>query len=129
MKTKCAIVISLVVPLLAACAPPSPPPPAVVPAPPPPAAAPPPPPPEAAPSTAPIPIRTLSCAEMIGASDDDRAAASMFFIGYQAAAAGVRNLSIAQIQAIEGKALSICAAHPALPAVRAFRTAILTRGR
>lgn len=129
MKTKCAIVISLVVPLLAACAPPSPPPPAVVPAPPPPAAAPPPPPPEAAPSTAPIPIRTLSCAEMIGASDDDRAAASMFFIGYQASSTGVHDLSIAQIQAIEGKALGICASKPALPAARAFRIAVVTRGR
>jgi hypothetical protein len=115
--------------LLAACAQPSPPPPAAPPAPPPPAAAPPPPAPEPAASTAPIPIRTLGCAELLGASDDDRAAASMFFIGYQAAASGVRNLSIAQIQAIEGKALSICAAHQAMPAVRAFHTAVLTRGK
>jgi hypothetical protein len=113
--------------LLAACAQPSPPP-AAAPAPmPPPAAAPPP--PEAAPSTSPIPIRTLSCTELLGANDDDRAAASMFFIGYQAAASGVHNLSIAQIQSIEGKALSICAAHQAMPAVRAYHTAILTRGR
>jgi hypothetical protein len=113
--------------LLAACAQPSPPP-AAAPAPmPPPAAAPPP--PEAAPSTSPIPIRTLSCAELLGANDDDRAAASMFFIGYQAAASGVHNLSVAQIQAIEGKALSICAAHQAMPAVRAFHTAVVTRGR
>ena len=113
--------------LLAACAQPSPPP-APPPAPPPHAAAAPPA-PEPAASTAPIPIRTLSCAEMLGASDDDRAAASMFFIGYQASSAGVRNLSIAQIQAVEEKALSICAAHPAMPAVRAFRTAVLTRGK
>jgi hypothetical protein len=113
--------------LLAACAQPSPPP-AAAPAPmPPPAAAPPA--PEPAASTAPIPIRTLSCAELIGASDDDRAAASMFFIGYQAAASGVHNLSIAQIQAIEGKALSICAQHQAMPAVRAYHTAVVTRGR
>jgi hypothetical protein len=113
--------------LLAACAQPSPPP-AAAPAPmPPPAAAAPP--PEAAPSTSPIPIRTLSCTELLGANDDDRAAASMFFIGYQAAASGVHNLSVAQIQAIEGKALSICAAHQAMPAVRAFHTAVVTRGR
>ena len=111
--------------LLGACVQPSPPPPAAPPAPPPPAAAA----PEPAASTAPIPIRTLSCAELLGASDDDRAAASMFFIGYQASASGVHNLSIAQIQAVEGKALSICAAHQAMPAARAFHTAILTRGR
>ena len=112
--------------LLAACAPVPQPAPAPAPAPPPPAAAPAPPP---APSTTPIPIRTLSCAELIGASDDDRAAASMFFIGYQAAASGVRNLSIAQIEAIEEKALSICAAHQQMPAVRAFHTAVVTRGK
>ena len=66
---------------------------------------------------------------MIGAADDDRAAASMFFIGYRAALAKVRGLSIADIQAIEQKALTICAAHPNMPAARAFGTAVLTRGR
>lgn len=113
--------------LLAACAQPSPPPAAAPAPPPPPAAAPPP--PEAAVSTAPIPLRTLSCTELLGASDDDRAAASMFFIGYQASSTGVHNLSIAQIQAIEAKALSICATHQAMPAARAFRMAVVTRGR
>jgi hypothetical protein len=125
MISKLAI-IALPVLLLAACAPPPAPPPAPAPAA---APAPPPPPPEPAVSTAPIPIRSLSCAEMIGASDEDRAAASMFFIGYRAALAQVRNLSIPQIQAIEQKALTICAAHPNLPAVRAFGTAVLTRGK
>jgi hypothetical protein len=125
MISKLAI-IALPVLLLAACAPPPAPAPAPAPAAPPP---PPPPPPEPAVSTAPIPIRTLSCAEMIGASDDDRAAASMFFIGYRAALARVRNLSIAEIQAIEQKALTICAAYPDMPAARAFGTAVLTRGK
>jgi len=125
MISKLAI-IALPVLLLAACAPPPAPAPAPVPAAPP---APPPPPPEPAVSTAPIPIRTLSCAEMIGASDEDRAAASMFFIGYRAALAQVRNLSIPQIQAIEHKALTICAAHPNLPAARAYGMAVLTRGK
>ena len=121
-------VIALPVLLLAACAPP--PAPAPTPAPMPAAPPPPqPPPPEPAVSTAPIPIRTLSCAEMLGASDDDRAAASMFFIGYRAALAKVRGLSIPEIEAIEQKALTICAAHPNLPAARAFGTAVLTRGR
>jgi hypothetical protein len=125
MISKLAI-IALPVLLLAACAPPPAPAPAPVPAVPPP---PPPPPPEPAVSTAPIPIRTLSCAEMIGATDDDRAAASMFFIGYRAALARVRNLSIPEIEAIEQKALTICAAHPGMPAATAFGTAVLTRGR
>jgi HdeA/HdeB family len=107
--------------LLAACAPAPPPAPAPAPAPPPPAPAPAPEPPV---STAPIPIRTLSCAELLGASDDDRAAASMFFIGYQAARSGVHNLSISDISTIEQKALTACAASPNLPAVRAFAQAV-----
>jgi hypothetical protein len=114
--------------LIGACAPV--PPPAPAPAPPPPMlAAPPPPPPAPAASTAPIPIRTLSCGEMVGAEDDDRAAAGMFFIGYQAAASGVHNLTISQIQEIEDAALKTCAAHPQMAAVRAFHQAMLTRPR
>jgi hypothetical protein len=127
MISKLAI-IALPVLLLAACAPPPAPAPApaAAPAAPP---TPPPPPPEPAVSTAPIPIRTLSCGDLLGAADDDRAAASMFFIGYRAALAHVRNLSIAEIQAIEQKALTICAAHQDMPAARAFGTAVLTHGR
>jgi hypothetical protein len=64
-----------------------------------------------------------------GASNDDRVAASMFSLSYPAAIFSVRNLSIAQIQAIEGNALSICAANPQMPAARALRAAIRTHGR
>jgi len=104
--------------LLAACAPVLPP---TVPAPPPPPPAAPAPAPV---STAPIPIRTLSCAELLGATDDDRAAASMFFIGYRAALAHVRGLTINQIEAIEETALATCAANPTMTAVRAFAQAV-----
>ena len=86
-------------------------------------------PPEPVASTIPFPIRSLNCAELIGASDDDRAAASLFFIGYRAALARVRKLSIAEMQAIEENALSICAADWAMPAARAFGIAVATRGR
>ena len=66
---------------------------------------------------------------MLGASDDDRAAASMFFVGYQAASTGVHNLSISQIQAIEEAALQICAAKPQMSAVRAYHEAMAKRGK
>jgi hypothetical protein len=127
MNAKLAI-IGLVVPLLAACAPASPPapPPAPVPAE---APAPPAPPPEPPAATAPIPIRSLGCADLLGAADDDRAAASMFFIGYRAALAHVHDLSISQIQAIEEKALATCTAHQTMPAAQAFGEAIATRNR
>jgi len=108
---------------LAACAPAAPPP-APAPAQPPPAAAAPA--PEAL-STAPIPIRSLSCADLLGASDDDRAAASMFFIGFRAALAHVHGLSISQIEAIEETALATCAKNPKLTASTAFAEAVATR--
>ncbi|HXC29793.1 MAG TPA: hypothetical protein VNV38_17685 [Stellaceae bacterium] len=96
-----------------------------------PTAAPPPPPPapEPAASNAPIPIRGLSCGELLGASDDDRAAASMFFIGYQAALAHLHNLSISEIEGIEQRALTICAKSAKTPAVRAFGDAISSHGK
>jgi hypothetical protein len=111
--------LALPVALLAACQPVPPPSPALPPAPP--AAAPA---PEPVASTSPIAIRTLSCSDLLGAEDDDRAAASMFFIGYRAALAHVHNLSIALIEAIEKTALTNCAAHPTMTAVQAFAQAV-----
>ena len=116
---------ALPVMLLAACAPMPPPAPSPAPAP----AAPPPAPAPEPVSTAPIPIRSLSCAELLGASDDDRAAASMFFIGYRAALAHVHDLAINQIEAIEETALATCAGSPAMPAGRAFAEALAANTR
>jgi hypothetical protein len=107
--------------LLAACAPVAPPP--ATPAPPPaPAAVPA---PEAvAASTAPIDVRSFSCASLLAASDDDRGYASMFFLGYRAALAHTRTIEIAKIEAIEETALTTCAASPTMPAGQAFAQAL-----
>jgi hypothetical protein len=59
----------------------------------------------------------------LGAADDDRAAASMFIIGYRAALTHRRTLSISQIQGIEEAALQNCAANPKLTAIAAFAKA------
>jgi hypothetical protein len=107
--------------LLAACVPPSP---APAPAPGSAASAAPPAPPPQPVSTATIPIRSLSCTELLGATDDDRAAASLFFTGYRAALAHVHNLSISQIEAIEETALASCAATPTKTASQAFAEAL-----
>jgi hypothetical protein len=113
-------VIGLSGALLAACAPVAPPP--ATPAPPPaPAAAA----PEAAvASTAPIDVRSFTCASLLAASDDDRGYASMFFLGYRAALAHTRTIEIAKIEAIEETALSACAASPTMPAGQAFAQAL-----
>jgi len=113
-------VIGLTGALLAACAPVAPPPASPAPPPAPAAAA-----PEAAvASTAPIDVRSFTCASLLAASDDDRGYASMFFLGYRAALAHTRTIEIAKIEAIEETALSACAASPTMPAGQAFAQAL-----
>jgi hypothetical protein len=102
---------------------------------PPDAAAPPtpPPPPVAAPAPAPVAeptpadrwvsIRGATCERLLELSPDDRAAASLFYTGYQAARFGSRAINVAAIPNAEEWAESYCAEHPDQPAVEAFRQA------
>jgi hypothetical protein len=99
------------------------------------APAPPPPPPVAAPAPAPAPvaeptpgdrlvsIRGATCERLLELSPDDRAAASLFYIGYQAARFGSRAINVAAIPKAEEWVESYCAEHPGRPAVEAFRQA------
>jgi len=105
--------------------------------PPPEAAAPtaPPPPPVAAPAPTPAPvaeptpsdrwvsIQGATCERLLELSSDDRAAASLFYIGYQAARFGSRAINVAAIPNAEEWAESYCAEHPGRSAVEAFRQA------
>jgi hypothetical protein len=102
-----------------------------------PAAPPPPPPPVAAAAPAPAPapvaeptpgdrwvnIRGATCERLLELSPDDRAAASLFYTGYQAARFGSRSINVAAIPDAEERAESYCAEHPGRPAVEAFRQA------
>ena len=95
----------------------------------------PPPPPVAAPAPAPAPvaeptpgdrlvtIREATCERLLELSPDDRAAASLFYTGYQAARFGSRAINVAAIPNAEQWAESYCAEHPDRPAVEAFRQA------
>jgi len=93
----------------------------------------PPPPPVAAPPPAPVAeptpgdrwvvIRGTTCARLLELSPDDRAAASLFYIGYQAARFGSRAINVAAIPNAEESAESYCAEHPDRPTVEAFRQA------
>jgi hypothetical protein len=105
----------------------------------PPAAAPaaPTPPPVAAPAPAPAPapvaeapptnrwvsIQGATCKRLLELSPDDRAAASLFYIGYQAARFRSSAVNVAAIPNAEEWAESYCAEHPGQPAVEAFRQA------
>ena len=98
-------------------------------------AAAPPPPPVAAPAPAPITaappanrrvsIRAVRCARLLELAEDDRAAASLFYIGYQASRLNARTINVGRIPDAEVEALSYCEASPTQSVANAFRRAYL----
>ena len=112
--------------LLVACvqAPPPAPPPPPAPTPPPAAAAPPQGPlAEAIQEERIVDIRGAGCEALLGLDTDDRAAAAMFYIGYEASRFGSRTINVGNIPTIGRTALAYCQAHPERPVVEAFRQA------
>ncbi len=122
MTGKTAVV--LLAGLLFACTP-TPPPEAAAPAAPAPA-------PVAAPPPAPAPppaarivnIRGASCAALLALAPEDRAAATMFYLGYQSSRFGRRNVNVNAIGSMESVALNYCAAYPERPAAEGFAHAV-----
>jgi hypothetical protein len=124
MNKKAAVV--LLAGVLFACAPMTPPappaPPAVPPAPP------------AAPiADAPqvhhiVTIRTVNCKALLMLSEEDRASASMFYLGYTASRRGQGKIDIADVSGLEAAALGYCAAYPDKPAAVAFMKAFADNG-
>jgi hypothetical protein len=70
-----------------------------------------------------VSIQGATCERLLELSPDDRAAASLFYVGYQAARFGSRAINVAAIPNAEEWAESYCAEHPGRPAVEAFRQA------
>ena len=70
-----------------------------------------------------VSIRGATCERLLELSSDDRAAASLFYTGYQAARFGSRAINVAAIPNAEEWAEKYCAEHPGQPAVEAFRQA------
>jgi len=107
--------------LLSACAQPQP---AAPPAPPPPPAPAPAPAPVAAePANRYVTILRATCDKYLSLSADDRAAASMFYIGYQARRFGSRAINVNAIPSIEGLALDYCSINPGRTVASAFAEA------
>src|SRR5579863_1445484 len=67
-----------------------------------------------------IALRTVRCADLLNAAEDDRAAGSMVLLGYEAARLGIRSINVGDVEGIETAALAYCAAHPDRPAADAF---------
>jgi hypothetical protein len=122
MNAKAAVV--LLSGVLFACAPVSP------------APAPPPPPPPPAPAAEEpmsqhhiVTIRAVSCQALLSLSEDDRASASMFYIGYTAERRKQAKIDVAEVSGLEAAALGYCAAYPNWPAATAFNKAFIDNGR
>jgi hypothetical protein len=99
---------------------------------PPPAAVPAPPPSTPAPSEAQIApglweVERVRCSDLLGAADDDRAAAAMFYYGYLAAKAGIHVIDVGKIDDNVGKVMRQCAATPNITVQQAFREALRPR--
>jgi hypothetical protein len=92
--------------------------------PPPTAAAPAPPPPEAQIAPGRWNVERVRCSDLLKASDDDRAAAAMFYYGYLAAKAGLHVIDVDRIEANIAKVMHQCAAAPNLTVPQAFRQAL-----
>ena len=71
-------------------------------------------------------VERVRCSDVLGASDDDRAASMMFYYGYLAAKANLHVIDVTKIEGNVHKVMDQCAATPAMTVPHAFRTALLS---
>jgi hypothetical protein len=69
-------------------------------------------------------VERVRCSDLLGAADDDRAAAAMFYYGYLAAKAGIHVIDVGKIDENVGKVMKQCAATPNITVPQAFREAL-----
>jgi hypothetical protein len=69
-------------------------------------------------------VDRVRCSDLLGAADDDRAAAVMFYYGYLAAKAGIRVIDVNQIDGNVRKVMDRCGAEPNITVPEAFRVAL-----
>jgi hypothetical protein len=70
-------------------------------------------------------IRRASCENLLKLSPEDRAAASMFYIGYQASRFQAGTINVGVIPSIEEQAITYCEENPGRTVVQAFARAYL----
>ena len=69
-------------------------------------------------------VERVRCSDLLGATDDDRAAAAMFYYGYLAAKAGIHVIDVSRIDGNIKKVMDRCAAAPNETVPQAFRQAL-----
>lgn len=84
-----------------------------------------PPAPKSAPTDHIVNIREASCQNLLRLSPEDRAAASMFYVGYQASQFRARTINVSVIPSIEAQAVTYCQENPNWSAAQAFAQAYL----
>jgi len=73
-------------------------------------------------------VAQVRCSDLLGAADEDREAAAMFYYGYLAAKAGIRVIDVNEIDGNVRKVMDRCAAAPNITVPQAFRQALGRRG-
>ena len=74
-------------------------------------------------------IQDAKCERLLQLSKEDRTAASMFYMGFQAARWGARGINVNAIPSVETLALQYCTAFPDRPAAKAFAKAYAVTNR
>jgi len=69
-------------------------------------------------------VERVRCSDLLGADDEDRAAAALFYYGYLAAKAGIQVIDVNQIDGNVRKVMDQCAAAPNITVPQAFRQAL-----
>jgi hypothetical protein len=77
---------------------------------------------------APVDVRKLKCSTLTGASDDDKAYATSFLMGYRSALIHSRTIEIKRIEAVEQAALADCNGKPDAFASKIFAAALVRIG-
>jgi len=70
-------------------------------------------------------ILGAGCQDLLRLSPEDRAAAAMFYVGYQASRFRARTINVAVIPSIEAQAVTYCQENPAWSVAQAFAQAYL----
>ena len=77
---------------------------------------------------APTDVRSMTCATLTSAQDDDKAYASTFLLGYRSALVHTHTIDIKRIEVVEEAALADCATKPEAKASHVFHAALLRIG-
>ena len=80
---------------------------------------------ESAPTDHIVNIRRASCQDLLRLAPEDRAAATMFYIGYQASRLRATTINVGVIPNIQAQALTYCQENPDRPVAQAFAQAYL----